>query len=252
MNEKKKVVVITAGGTSEPIDGVRKITNTGTGRLAAHIAEAFMKSDKVEKVIYIYAGNAFMPNEPQSVHKLEAVGTNSVMDVKEAVEGILKMYDVDIFIHAMAVSDYMMRYIADLDDVAQEMQNLNPKYFAEALTSLDEKYRLDSKGKISSDRENLVIMLRKAPKIISLIKKMSPQTELVGFKLLNGDSDAALIEAAVHQIQENGCSYVVANNLSDVTDKSHTALLIGSDGRLINKMHSCDEIANTLSAMLLG
>lgn len=43
----KKNIVITAGGTSEYIDTVRKITNSGTGKLGATIANKLSNENKI-------------------------------------------------------------------------------------------------------------------------------------------------------------------------------------------------------------
>jgi phosphopantothenoylcysteine synthetase/decarboxylase len=50
-----KKIVITAGGTSEPIDTVRSITNSSTGRLGYEICAALLKqkSAEIEKIYYL-------------------------------------------------------------------------------------------------------------------------------------------------------------------------------------------------------
>ena len=50
-------VVITAGGTSEPIDMVRKITNSSSGKLGSIIASKFNQC----KVFYICAKKSIKP-----------------------------------------------------------------------------------------------------------------------------------------------------------------------------------------------
>ena len=50
---KKINVVITSGGTSEPIDNVRKITNSSSGKLGCTIAEEILKLDNLDKIYYI-------------------------------------------------------------------------------------------------------------------------------------------------------------------------------------------------------
>ena len=50
-------IVITAGGTSEPIDNVRKITNSSTGKLGAVIAEELLKREDIDKMQEILAND---------------------------------------------------------------------------------------------------------------------------------------------------------------------------------------------------
>lgn len=51
-------IVITSGGTSEYIDAVRKITNSGTGKLGSIIAEQISKNENINKIFYIYTTKA--------------------------------------------------------------------------------------------------------------------------------------------------------------------------------------------------
>ena len=71
-------------------------------------------------------------------------------------------------------------------------------------------------NKISSYEDNLVIVLKPTPKIISIIKNLSPSTYLVGFKLLDGVSKEELIEVAKRLQNKNNCDLVVANDLSNI------------------------------------
>ena len=49
------------GGTSEPIDTIRSITNKSTGKLGSLIADAFSEGKNVERIYYIHAKGAVMP-----------------------------------------------------------------------------------------------------------------------------------------------------------------------------------------------
>lgn len=88
---------------------------------------------------------------------------------------------------------------------------------------------LNNKEKISSDKENLIICFKKAPKIISIIKKLSPETHLIGFKLLSSVPKDELIRVANNLKRKNNCDYVVANDLADIKKGNHKALIIGDN-----------------------
>ena len=51
----KNKIIITAGGTSERIDNVRKITNSSSGKLGCTIAEKLieLKNNEIDKIYYI-------------------------------------------------------------------------------------------------------------------------------------------------------------------------------------------------------
>ena len=58
----------------------------------------------------------------------------------------------------------------------------------DATTKLEVYKAKINDSKISSYEDNLVIILKRTPKIISMIKEISPSTHLIGFKLLDSVS----------------------------------------------------------------
>jgi phosphopantothenate-cysteine ligase len=67
--------------------------------------------------------------------------------------------------------------------------------------------------------------------VISEVKKLCPDTFLVGFKLLVNSTREAVIEAAKESVKKNNCDLVVGNDLVDIRNNNHTAHKI----RLIQK-----------------
>lgn len=219
-----KNVVITSGGTSEYIDKVRKITNVGTGKLGSMIADEFAKRDDVERIFYIHTKGSHMPK----TDKYLDVEVTDTMSVRDAVEQVLTDFQIDVFIHSMAISDYMVDYVSTAEMLAQ---NIATKYCRPIQSEIVDvlKYpslRVDNSNKISSNEDNLIVMLKPTPKIIGMIKDLSPNTKLVGFKLLEDVTVAHLIEVAREQIKKNKCSYVVANDLKDIRSGVHIAYLV--------------------------
>jgi phosphopantothenate---cysteine ligase (CTP) len=60
-----KSIIITAGGTSEQIDGVRRITNMATGKLGSQICGELFRQDgdRISKIYYVCPQQAVQPNE---------------------------------------------------------------------------------------------------------------------------------------------------------------------------------------------
>ena len=92
-----RTIVVTAGGTEEPIDPVRVITNRSSGKMGFAIAEA--ARDLGANVRLILARTSAMP--PSGVDQIEAT-TASAMS--EAV--LREMKGADVLIMAAAVSDF--------------------------------------------------------------------------------------------------------------------------------------------------
>lgn len=233
-------IVITSGGTSEYIDKVRKITNSGTGKLGATIAEAIGTK---HNIIYICTPKAVRPNI-KNVEIIEIVNTN---DLKEAVEKVLTTRKIDYFIHSMAVSDYYVDFVSTAKMIADELNGKDN--LEDALRNLSNV--LDNSNKLSSSEDNLVIMLKQTPKVIGLIKKLSPDTKLIGFKLLEGVEKEYLFDIARKLRDKNDCDYVVANDLKDIKEGNHKAFLINKNDDILEmngKENIAQEIAKIVNA----
>ena len=229
-----KKIVITAGGTSERIDNVRKITNTATGKLGMTIANEFLKNEDTF-IYYICTKESFKPTS----ERVKIIEIESTMDLKREVENVLTTESIDYFIHSMAVSDYMKDYATTMDRI---------KYTIEHNDDIDEAFRhieVIEGNKLSSSMDSLVIVLRPTPKIISLIKKISPKTFLVGFKLLDGVDKEELIEVAKNLRDKNKCDLVVANDLSTIREGNHNAYIIDKEDNII-EANGKEDIARKL------
>ena len=227
-----KKYVITSGGISEKIDNVRKITNSSSGKLGMTIANHLLESKSDITIYYVCSKNALRPNNMR-VKIIEVAGT---LDLKDKVESLLRNEKIDYFIHTMAVADYMVDYVTTLDKMKKSFLN-----------NSDMEVIKDTK--ISSYENNLVLVLKPTPKIISLIKKESPLTYLVGFKLLDGVSKKELIEVATRLRDKNKCDLVVANDLEDIRNKEHKAYIIDKEDKVV-KASDKKDIAKKLVRMM--
>ncbi len=223
-----KKIIITAGGTSERIDNVRKIVNSSTGKLGMIIANTILDSINDVRIYYICSKNSIKPND----NRVRIVDVESVADLKNRVEFLLLNDKIDCFIHSMAVSDYTTDYITTIEK------------FKESIINCNEVEKIQG-NKISSNMDNLVIVLKKTPKVISIIKDISPMTFLVGFKLLDGVSKDELISVASKLMEKNHCNMVVANDLSNIRSGNHLGYLISENGD-IDTAYGKDDIAKKL------
>jgi phosphopantothenoylcysteine decarboxylase/phosphopantothenate--cysteine ligase len=77
-----------------------------------------------------------------------------------------------------------------------------------------------SKSKIKSDKETLVIRLKKAPKIIDQVKKLQKDTLLIGFKAETDLSKNALIKSAEKKMKDSGADIIIANDIGKKYQKN--------------------------------
>ena len=61
ITERSMNIIVTAGGTSEPIDNVRRIANTGTGRLGSLVADELAEADWTGHIFYVCAKDSNRP-----------------------------------------------------------------------------------------------------------------------------------------------------------------------------------------------
>lgn len=219
-------LIITAGGTSERIDDVRSITNTSTGRLGHIIGETFLQryGEKIDALYYLHGLRA----QPLSGDCVKNIPIAGVRDLEKEMKTLLTGEKIDGVIHAMAVSDYMVREVTTLEQLK---------------SGSGEK---PEGNKISSDIDDLTIVLQRAPKVIGMIKDLAPETVLVGFKLLSNVSREELIDVAHNLLEKNRCTYVLANDVKEIGGGRHRGYLVHGD-KTYDSMENNGEIAAVIA-----
>lgn len=230
-----KKIVITAGGTSEKIDNVRKITNSSSGKLGMTIANHLLKENDDLIIYYVCSKNSLRPLD----ERIKVIEIDGTISLKNKIENLLLNEKIDYFIHSMAVSDYMTDYVTTIERIKASIKNTSN--LEEAFSNIE----IINGNKISSYEDNLVIVLKQTTKIISIIKDLSPQTYLVGFKLLDGVSKEELISVAKKLRDKNKCDLVVANDLVTIRNGEHIAYIIDKNNE-IEESHGKDDIAKKL------
>jgi phosphopantothenoylcysteine synthetase/decarboxylase len=200
-------VLITAGGTREPIDGVRFITNFSSGTTGAALADAFV--DAGWEVTLLRARDARQPASA-AVHQVTYA---SVADLDEACRTLLAGERYDAVIHAAAVSDFVVAAVT-VDGV---------------------RHPAPLVGKLDSAK-SLSIELEPSPKILPKLRGYAGHDDVVviGFKLTNGATPAEAADAVVRQLTTAGVDAVVHNDLTqmDHAHDRHVATVHGPSGVL--------------------
>ncbi len=97
-------VVVTAGGTQEPLDPVRHITNRSSGRMGYAVAEAARDAGALVTLISA-------PTGLSRVHGVEQVSARTASDMHTAV--LERAAATDVLIMAAAVADYRPAQVSD-------------------------------------------------------------------------------------------------------------------------------------------
>lgn len=205
---KDKTILITAGPTWVPVDKVRVISNISSGKLGLLLAREALKNGFKTDLFLGPVGDT------AKIGSLRVSRFSYFNKFQSLVEKTLKKKKYDVIIHCAAVSDYICRPVA---------------------------------GKISSKKENLILSLKKAPKIINLMRKLNPKAFLVMFKLESGVRDTVLLKRASAALNKAGADLVVANSLEGQKYRAH---ILGLEGEVFSRASSREHVARALFAIL--
>jgi len=174
-------VVVSAGGTREPLDPVRFLGNRSSGRQG--YALAAVAAERGAEVTLVSA-NAALP-APAGV-ELVTVGT--ALELREAVTAAAR--DADVVVMAAAVADF------------------RPRRYAE--TKIKKTH--DGTGGESGPTLELV---RNPDVLAELVQARggARRPVIVGFAAETGDSNGSVLELARAKLERKGCDLLVANEV---------------------------------------
>lgn len=181
-------VLITAGGTQEPVDDVRVLSNTSTGSTGVKIAEFL---DHIGFEVTLLRSQTAVPSKIS-----EQLTFTDFASLDQLLKNELNHKDYQFVIHAAAVSDYSVAGISDGSQLHDRSQV----------------------KKLSSESENLTIHLKKNPKLVNglLSQSHNPKLKLIAFKLTSQASPQEQLQAVQKLFQASGAQYVVHNDMSDI------------------------------------
>jgi phosphopantothenoylcysteine decarboxylase/phosphopantothenate--cysteine ligase len=106
-------------------------------------------------------------------------------------------------------------------------------------------YTIEKKqGKIKSDKEKLLIELKKTPKIISIIRKKAPNSIIVGFKLCDNKNN--VIKEAENLLTNNKLNFVVGNTISAINSEKNKIWIIDKNKKNIELNGNKIDITNKI------
>lgn len=160
-------ILITAGGTSEKIDEVRSITNHSTGKLGSLIAASFLRHDVT--IDYVTTTHALRP-QSDNVTVFEIGDTQELSD---QLQKLLQQHTYDAVIHSMAVSDFTPEKSLSQEEFLTKInQFIENKQLITAADLAQLTEATTRETKISSNTDQLFLILKKTPKVIQQIKQL--------------------------------------------------------------------------------
>lgn len=196
-------ILLTAGGTQEPLDDVRMITNRSSGETGARLAELF--ADFGCEVFLLRSVSATAADA-----RVSQATFTSFLSLQKLLEEKLEEKAFSAVIHLAAVSDFSV----------------------ESVEINGQRHPAGQVPKISSE-DHLSVHFKNNPKLVDQIKKTRPETQLVAFKLTSHASPRER-EAAVDRLQAHSrANFIVHNDVAEM-DKArgqHSFTLYSKDGK---------------------
>ncbi|NDG85056.1 MAG: bifunctional phosphopantothenoylcysteine decarboxylase/phosphopantothenate--cysteine ligase CoaBC [Proteobacteria bacterium] len=183
--ERGPRVLVTAGGTTEPIDEVRHLANLSTGRTGHEVARALQESGC--EVTLLQSEYSFARDGIQNLKLF-----STTRDFAEKVRDELMLHDYDFVIHSAAVADYHVESVAD-----------------------DAGKSLPLNGKIQGSGA-LTLTLKLNPKVIRELRTWSRNKNLkiISFKLTADEATDAKLDTYDSE-------WIIQNHLKDVGPVKH-------------------------------
>ncbi|MDB6128726.1 MAG: coaBC [Verrucomicrobia bacterium] len=215
-------VLVTSGGTSEPIDGVRVLTNRSTGRTGAGIAAHFSRHGHE---VFLLRARASAGAEARCREETFF----SFADLDAALSRKLGEENFDVVIHAAAVGDFSLDEVT-VDGMAQSV----------------------GQSKLDSDSAP-ILRLKRNPKLVDALRARSRNRAIavVAFKLTQGATPEAAAAAVMALFEHSAADFVVHNDLADCGESgAFPADIHQAGGGIAAHCNTRAEIAPALERLL--
>ncbi len=213
-----KRILITAGGTLEPIDPVRFIGNRSSGKQGVALAK---QAKRRGARVTLIGANISQPDGGVD----EFISVATAIELERAL--MERIQTQDALIMAAAVSDYR---------VATESS---------------------TKLKKSDIGDSLSLELVANPDILAsatkLVADLDLNTQVVGFAAETVESPANLTELALKKIKAKGCDLLIANNVTGGAvfgDERNTVIIVEQTGQIGQSSGSKSDVANAILDVL--
>jgi phosphopantothenoylcysteine decarboxylase/phosphopantothenate--cysteine ligase len=137
-----------------------------------------------------------------------------------------------------------------IGDIAKLLKNSDLKNFDSIIVcaAIADYTPKKVKGKISSEKEKLVLEMQSSSKIVAELRRKAPNAKIIGFKV--EEKKENLEKKAFELLKKNNLDFVVANTVSAFYRDENEIWIVGKKRKTIhkkgNKEHLTDYILNVL------
>ena len=191
---QRRSVAVTLGATATPMDDVRRLVNTSSGRTGWAVADDLYRHGHDVTCI------AGLTTVERPAWLPLVIRAETAPDMLAECQAVARD-QLDAWVHVAAVLDYL------ITDPAE--------------------------GKVASGSDGLQIDLAPGPKHIDALREACEGAVRIGFKLETGIKQKELVRRAVAQVERAGMTAVIANRLEDLGDdtrpRGHLVDATGAD-----------------------
>ena len=230
-------VVVSAGGTREPIDPVRFLGNRSSGRQGCAIARAVAARGARVSLVSAHVEPGLLTQLPQAI---EVVPVNTALELNDVVRHLCT--DADAVFMAAAVADYRPAAVA---------------------TTKIKKHSLDNGDDGLDDETGIVpapvISLVENPDILAGLVSDPPRSDggrtvVVGFAAETGDEDGDVLSHGVAKAWRKGADLLAVNAVGPALgfgDVPNAVVVLDAQGREVARASgSKDEVARALADLV--
>ena len=203
--------------------------------VVAYVIREIGKQDFVKKKVLVIGGSTAEPIDDIRVVTNRSSGKTAVWLAKNA---FYRGADVELWYggKADAVPDFIKSInFESLDDLYKLLKTGNLKKFDIIIVcaALADYIPKKTKGKIPSGKKGLVLEMLPAPKLVSKLRKIAPNSKIIGFKV--EESRNKLKEKAFELLKKNNLDFVIANTISGFGSDVNEIWIIDKKKKAVHK-----------------
>jgi phosphopantothenoylcysteine decarboxylase/phosphopantothenate--cysteine ligase len=131
-----------------------------------------------------------------------------------------------------------------IKDLMKLLKSKNPKKYDIIIicAAISDYIPKKQRGKIPSGKDKLILEMLPTPKIISELRKIAPNSKIIGFKA--EEKKEKLVNNALILLNKNNLDFVVANTISSFNKDENEIWIINKKGKKFHKKGNKCEIAD--------
>ena len=228
----------------DPFIEKNKVKMPSIEKILANVFRETNKRDLKNKKILIIGGPTAEPVDDVRIITNRSSGKTAVSLAKNA---FYRGADVELWYGygKEAVPEYIKKSdFESIKDIQKFITKNNLKKYNIIIVcaALSDYIPKKQKGKIPSGKDKLTVDMSPAPKIISQIRKKTPKTKIIGFKV--EEKTTKLIEKSYSLLKTNNLDFVVANTISGFSKESNAIWIINKDKKSIHKKGKKEILTN--------